>query len=133
MSQKLGAYKFFSDCFNIESITLLNNVLRSTLCNLVMSYAWGLYAKLMVFSPYRWFLFAQNPEKGYRRLTPTQSVGLKYAAQVLTLKSIVKDESGRVTELKVTAESVDTASKPKAFIHWVAEPMEVEVRIYGRL
>ncbi|XP_033643669.1 glutamine--tRNA ligase-like [Asterias rubens] len=77
--------------------------------------------------------FSENPEKGYRRLTPTQSVGLKYAAQVLTLKSIVKDESGRVTELKVTAESVDTASKPKAFIHWVAEPMEVEVRIYGRL
>ncbi|XP_038054091.1 glutamine--tRNA ligase-like, partial [Patiria miniata] len=77
--------------------------------------------------------FSENPEKGYRRLTPSQPVGLKYAAQVLTVQSIVKDESGQVKELKVTAQSVDTTSKPKGFIHWVSEPVECEVRIYGRL
>ena len=36
-------------------------------------------------------------------------------------------------ELKVKVLPVDSVSKPKAFIHWVADPVEVEVRMYKRL
>lgn len=33
----------------------------------------------------------------------------------------------QVVELKVKALPVSEAEKPKAFIHWVADPLEVEV------
>ena len=36
-------------------------------------------------------------------------------------------------ELKVKVLPVDSVSKPKAFIHWVADPIDVEVRMYKRL
>ena len=36
-------------------------------------------------------------------------------------------------ELKVKVLPVDSAIKPKAFIHWVADPVDVEVRMYKRL
>lgn len=36
-------------------------------------------------------------------------------------------------ELKVKVSPVDSVAKPKAFIHWVADPVEVEVRMYKRL
>jgi len=72
-------------------------------------------------------------EKGYRRLCPGQSVGLRYAGLVMFLEDVVKDKSGEVCELKVRLESVDTAEKPKAFIHWVADPAPVTVRMYKRL
>merc|ERR1712059_134382 len=42
-------------------------------------------------------------------------------------------EKGQVVELKVKVVSVDSVPKPKAFIHWVANPVEVEVRMYSRL
>ena len=42
-------------------------------------------------------------------------------------------EGGQVVELKVKLVPVDSVAKPKAFIHWVADPAEVEVRMYGRL
>merc|ERR1711976_916282 len=38
-----------------------------------------------------------------------------------------------VTELKVKATPVEAAPKPKAFIHWVADGVGVEVRMYSRL
>ena len=36
-------------------------------------------------------------------------------------------------ELKVKVLPVDSVTKPKAFIHWVADPVDVEVRMYKRL
>jgi hypothetical protein len=33
----------------------------------------------------------------------------------------------KVVELKVKASPVSEVEKPKAFIHWVADPVEVEV------
>ena len=36
-------------------------------------------------------------------------------------------------ELKVKVLPVDSVAKPKAFIHWVSDPVEVEVRMYKRL
>ena len=66
--------------------------------------------------------FKKVGEKGYRRLTPDQPVGLRYAS--LVLKAIN-------TKKRVPVEDVEV--KPKAFIHWVANPLEIEVRLYERL
>lgn len=77
--------------------------------------------------------FERNPDKGYRRLTPNQTVGLKHANVVIKLKEVVEDEQGGVKELICEQESVDTAAKPKAFIHFVSNPLEVEVRLYQPL
>lgn len=77
--------------------------------------------------------FKEVAEKSFRRLTPNQPVGLKYAGVVISLAKIVKDSSGKVTELLVNCESTETAPKPKAFIHWVSSPLTFEVRLYDRL
>lgn len=36
-------------------------------------------------------------------------------------------------ELEVTCTKSEAAEKPKAFIHWVSEPLPCEVRLYERL
>lgn len=77
--------------------------------------------------------FKLEPEKGYRRLAPGQSVGLRHANLVLTLKDVKKDANGHVTELVCECQSTDTAEKPKAFIQWVSQPMQIEVRLYELL
>ncbi|XP_035676746.1 glutamine--tRNA ligase-like isoform X1 [Branchiostoma floridae] len=77
--------------------------------------------------------FKENMEKGYRRLTPDQPVGLRHAGYVITLESMVKDKKGEITELKVKCQQADMAEKPKAFIHWVSEPVSCEIRLYERL
>lgn len=78
--------------------------------------------------------FREVEEKGYRRLTKGQAVGLRYAGLVISLENIKKDASGQVVELEVKCTSSATCQeKPKAFIHWVSNPMFVEVRLYERL
>lgn len=78
--------------------------------------------------------FKVEADKSYRRLTPNQSVGLRYAGYVMTVKQVHKDSTGKVREIDVECETVDAAKeKPKAFIHWVSDPMTVEVRLYERL
>ncbi|KAJ0179362.1 hypothetical protein K1T71_005074 [Dendrolimus kikuchii] len=77
--------------------------------------------------------FKEEPEKGYRRLTLTQTVGLRHAGYVIKVSKIIKDTSGKVLEIECTAESTDFAEKPKAFIHWVSDPINVEVRLYEPL
>lgn len=77
--------------------------------------------------------FKETIEKGYRRLAPGQAVGLKYADYVLKLKEVHKGSDGKVSAIDVECQSVTEAAKPKAFIHWVADPIEVEVRLYDRL
>jgi len=76
--------------------------------------------------------FKKENEKGYRRLTPGQNVGLRYSGYVVSLVDVV-ETNGEIIELKVKACPVAEAEKPKAFIHWVSEPTEVEVRLYDRL
>lgn len=46
---------------------------------------------------------------------------------------LAQDAGGRVMELEVTCTKSEVAEKPKAFIHWVAEPLPCEVRLYERL
>ncbi|KAG8312452.1 hypothetical protein J6590_023060 [Homalodisca vitripennis] len=77
--------------------------------------------------------FKESPEKGFRRLAPNQTVGLKHAGLVITVVEVVKTLSGCVSELKVTAEPVSNTNKPKAFIQWVSVPITIEVRLYERL
>uniref|UniRef100_A0A3Q0SVS1 Glutamine--tRNA ligase n=1 Tax=Amphilophus citrinellus TaxID=61819 RepID=A0A3Q0SVS1_AMPCI len=77
--------------------------------------------------------FREVMEKGYKRLTPEQPVGLRHAGYVISVQKVIKDTQGQVVELEVTCCSTETAEKPKAFIHWVSEPLVCEVRLYDRL
>nr|XP_033782100.1 glutamine--tRNA ligase [Geotrypetes seraphini] len=77
--------------------------------------------------------FREIMEKGYKRLTPDQPVGLRHAGYVISVQSVVKNDSGKVMELKVTCTKSDVSEKPKAFIHWVSDPILCEVRVYERL
>ncbi|XP_053325199.1 glutamine--tRNA ligase [Spea bombifrons] len=77
--------------------------------------------------------FREAMEKGYKRLTPDQPVGLRHAGYVISVQNIVKDQSGNVVELEVTCTKSEAAEKPKAFIHWVSDPLRCEVRLYDRL
>ncbi|MED6273549.1 putative glutamine--tRNA ligase [Characodon lateralis] len=77
--------------------------------------------------------FREVMEKGYKRLTPEQPVGLRHAGYVISVQKVIKDSQGKVVELEVTCCSSETAEKPKAFIHWVSQPLVCEVRLYERL
>ncbi|XP_075430580.1 LOW QUALITY PROTEIN: glutamine--tRNA ligase [Ascaphus truei] len=77
--------------------------------------------------------FREVMEKGYKRLTPDQPVGLRHAGYVISVQNVVKDGSGKVIELEVTCTKSDASDKPKAFIHWVSDPLRCEVRLYDRL
>lgn len=77
--------------------------------------------------------FKENPDKGFRRLSLNQTVGLKHAGLVITVVEAVKSSDGSISELKVNAEPVSSTNKPKAFIQWVSNPVSVQVRLYERL
>jgi len=84
--------------------------------------------------------FNENPPKGYFRLTPEQSVRLKHA-YIITCKEVIKDETGKIIELKVeynpnSKSGQDTSGiKVKSAIQWVdaKENKKAEVRVYDRL
>lgn len=78
--------------------------------------------------------FKECPEKGYRRLTPSQSVGLRYANYVISVSQVIRDPvTSEITELIASCESTDVAPKPKAFIQFVSKPISIEVRLYELL
>ena len=81
--------------------------------------------------------FMEVGEKGYRRLTKDQIVGLRYAGYALKFLNVAKkDNNGAPLEIDVEAIAVDqVATKPKAFIHWVCgvDSKKIEVRLYERL
>ncbi|XP_066583934.1 probable glutamine--tRNA ligase [Prorops nasuta] len=77
--------------------------------------------------------FKENDEKGFRRLTPKQTVGLKHAGVILKFESLEKDVSGNIVNIIVSQEPVTEKNKPKAFIHWVSQPSLASVRLYERL
>lgn len=77
--------------------------------------------------------FKENPEKGYHRLSPNQGVGLRHAGYVLTFVEAKKNASGDVVELICTCETTEKSTKPKAFIQWVSQPVELEVHLYEPL
>ncbi|CAG0913875.1 unnamed protein product [Notodromas monacha] len=74
-----------------------------------------------------------DAEKDYRRLTCTQSVGLRHAGLVISVKKVLRGPNGEVQELEVVCCSVEQTRKPKAFVHWVSDPEKCEVRMYEHL
>ncbi|MCA8922895.1 MAG: glutamine--tRNA ligase/YqeY domain fusion protein [Planctomycetes bacterium] len=84
--------------------------------------------------------FAEDPPKGWKRLAPGWEVRLRYACLV-TCTDVVKDASGKVTEVHCTwdPESRGGATadnrKVKGTIHWVSakHALDAEVRLYDHL
>ncbi|XP_070165578.1 probable glutamine--tRNA ligase [Polyergus mexicanus] len=77
--------------------------------------------------------FKEIEEKSFRRLTPKQPVGLKHTGMVVTFENIEKDASGNIINITVRQDPVSENNKPKAFIHWVSNPVLASVRLYERL
>lgn len=46
---------------------------------------------------------------------------------------LLKSDDGSVISIEVKAYKVTGENKPAAFIHWVANPIPVQVRLYERL
>lgn len=77
--------------------------------------------------------FVQQADKDYKRFATNQSVGLRHAGIVITVQDIMRRSDGSIECINVKAENVSSAPKPKGFIHWVSDPIEVEVRLYEKL
>ncbi|XP_053205469.1 probable glutamine--tRNA ligase [Panonychus citri] len=71
--------------------------------------------------------------KGYKRLTSEQTVGLKFINMVASVENVIKSDDGTIKEIEVTIVPVAETKKPKAFIHWVSAPRNVEIRLYDNL
>uniref|UniRef100_A0A4W3K9E9 Glutamine--tRNA ligase n=1 Tax=Callorhinchus milii TaxID=7868 RepID=A0A4W3K9E9_CALMI len=74
--------------------------------------------------------FREVMEKGYKRLTPEQPVGLRHAGYVISVHNLIRVS---LVELEVTCQKSEAGEKPKAFIHWVSNPASCELRLYERL
>lgn len=78
--------------------------------------------------------FRDDDEKGFRRLTPKQSVGLRHTGFVVSVEKVIRGVDNDIMELEVKAKAVENVNKkPKAFIQWVSNPISCEVRLYERL
>ena len=77
--------------------------------------------------------FAEEPPKGWHRLSPGGVVRLRHAG-IIRCDEVVRDASGAITELRCTLDRSPEA-KAKGTIHWVsaAHAVDVEVRLYDRL
>jgi len=84
--------------------------------------------------------FMEDPPKKFFRLGPGREVRLRYA-YLVTCTNVVKDESGRVTELICTYDpatkggNTPDGRKVKGTLHWVnaQDCLEADVRLYDRL
>ncbi len=84
--------------------------------------------------------FRETPPKGWFRLAPGAEVRLRSACLV-RCREVVKDEAGRVVELRCTWDPDSRGGMPKdgrkvkGTIHWVsaAHAVDAEVRLYDRL
>ncbi len=84
--------------------------------------------------------FMENPPKKFFRLAPGREVRLR-GAYFVTCTGVIKDESGRIIELRCTHDPATRGGgapdgrKVKATLHWVAAEtaLDVEVRLYDRL
>jgi glutaminyl-tRNA synthetase len=83
--------------------------------------------------------FMEVPPKKFFRLSPGTEVRLRYA-YILKCESIVKNDSGEITEIRGTIDTeslrgATAARRVKGTIHWVsaAHAIDAEVRLYDRL
>jgi glutaminyl-tRNA synthetase len=84
--------------------------------------------------------FSENPPPKFFRLKPGGEVRLKYA-YIIKCDQVIKDASGKITELRCTADLDSKTGGPtagrkiKGTIHWVsaAHCIDAECRLYDRL
>jgi glutaminyl-tRNA synthetase len=84
--------------------------------------------------------FTETPPPKYFRLRPGGEVRLKYA-YIIKCDEVIKDASGRISEVRCTADLDSKTGGPtagrkvKGTIHWVsaAHAIDVETRLYDRL
>jgi len=84
--------------------------------------------------------FMEDPPKDFHRLAPGRAVRLRHA-YVVTCNEVIKDATGKVTELRCTYDpntrggATPPGMKKLGTIHWVsvAHALDVEVRLYDRL
>jgi glutaminyl-tRNA synthetase len=84
--------------------------------------------------------FMENPPKKFFRLSPGTEVRLRYAYFV-KCTSVVKDQSGKITEVRCTYDPATKGGdspdgrKVKATLHWVSaqHAIDAEVRLFDRL
>jgi glutaminyl-tRNA synthetase len=85
--------------------------------------------------------FAENPPKGFHRLSPGREVRLRYA-YLVRCESVVKDPAtGEIVEVRCTYDpatrggSAPDGRKVPGTLHWVSadHAVPIEVRIYDRL
>ena len=83
----------------------------------------------------------QNPPPKYQRLTPGGEVLLRYG-YVIKCEEVIKDETGKVVELRCTHEpctrqggKTGDGRKVKGIVHWISEEhsARAQVRLYDRL
>ncbi len=82
--------------------------------------------------------FLEHPPEGYKRLAPGREVRLRHA-YVIRCDEVVKDEAGRVIELRCTVDLDTLGQNPERKIggalHWVSarSAIPAEFRLYDRL
>ena len=84
--------------------------------------------------------FMEDPPRKFFRLAPGREVRLR-SAYFVTCRAVVKDDAGRVVELRCTHDPATRGGdapdgrRPKATLHWVsaAHAVPAEVRLYGHL
>ena len=84
--------------------------------------------------------FMEDPPKQFFRLAPGREVRLR-SAYFITCTEVVKDETGRVVELRCTYDpqtrggSSPDGRRPKATLHWLSaeHAIPAEVRLYDHL
>lgn len=84
--------------------------------------------------------FMETPPLKFFRLKPGGEVRLKYA-YIIKCEEVVKDASGKITELRCTADldsktgGATANRKVRGTIHWVSAPhaIDAEARLYDRL
>jgi glutaminyl-tRNA synthetase len=84
--------------------------------------------------------FMEDPPRKFFRLAPGREVRLRYA-YFLTCTDVVKDDSGKIVELRCTYDPATRGGdapdgrKVKATLHWVSaeHAIDAEVRVYSHL
>ncbi len=84
--------------------------------------------------------FMEDPPRKFFRLAPGREVRLR-SAYFITCREVVKDEAGRIVELRCTHDPATRGGdapdgrRPKATLHWVsaAHALPAEVRLYDHL
>ncbi len=85
--------------------------------------------------------FMEEPVKKFFRLAPGREVRLKYA-YIITCDEVVKDDAGRITELRCSCDlesksgsGANATRKVKGTLHWVnaKDAVDLECRLYDSL